>query len=131
MKARINLSSLLMICLFALTTMSFTGNGWQNLGTKTVNYRMDRDVLDVQKRDGVFKQLKFVVRGGSLNMHKVVVHFENGGQQEIDLRHQFNRGSSSRIVDLKGNNRFIEKIVFWYDTQNQSRNKAKLTVWGK
>lgn len=131
MKVHISRSSLLMIGLFALTTLSFTGKGWQNLGTKTVNYRMDRDVLDVQKRDGVFKQLKFVVRGGSLNMHKVVVHFENGGQQEIELRHQFNRGSSSRIVDLKGNNRFIEKIVFWYDTQNNSRNKARLTVWGK
>jgi len=84
----------------AAITLSFSFNGWRNLGTKTVNYRLDKDVLDVQLRDGRFQQLKFVVRGGALNMYKVVVHFENGGQQEIELRHNFAARSSSRIVDL-------------------------------
>ncbi|MFT3980479.1 MAG: hypothetical protein QM687_08420 [Ferruginibacter sp.] len=123
------LSSLLL--LFAVSTLSFKLAGWRSLGTKTVNYRLDRDVLDVQLRDGVFQQLKFVVRGGSLNMRKVEVHFENGGKQEIELRHNFDRRSASRTVDLKGNNRIIEKIVFWYDTQNNSAARAKLTVLGK
>ena len=127
--------SSILLCAFILgmaaITLSFSFNGWRNLGTKTVNYRLDKDVLDVQLRDGTFQQLKFVVRGGALNMHKVVVHFENGGQQEIELRHNFAPRSSSRIVDLKGNNRLIEKISFWYDTVNSSNRKAKLTVLGK
>ncbi|HRD56580.1 MAG TPA: DUF2541 family protein [Ferruginibacter sp.] len=131
MKAKLSIYLSALLLLFAVTTMSFKVGGWRSLGTKTVNYKLDRDVLDVQLRDGVFKQLKFVVRGGSLNMHKVVVHFENGGQQEINLRHNFERRSSSRIVDLKGNNRIIEKIVFWYDTQNSANNKARVTVLGK
>ena len=127
--------SSILLCAFILgmaaITLSFSFNGWRNLGTKTVNYRLDKDVLDVQLRDGRFQQLKFVVRGGALNMYKVVVHFENGGQQEIEPRHNFAARSSSRIVDLKGNNRLIEKISFWYDTVNSSNRKAKLTVLGK
>lgn len=115
----------------AATTLSFKFAGWRSLGTKTVNYKIDHDVLDVQLRDGRFQQLRFVVRGGSLNMHRCVVHFENGGQQELDLRHNFIPRSASRVVDLKGNNRIIERISFWYDTKNSSNDKAKLTVFGK
>jgi hypothetical protein len=122
-------SSVLMI--LAISSMSFNFAGWRSLGTKTVNYRVDHDVLDVQLRDGRFQQLRFVVRGGDLNMHKCVVHFENGGQQEIELRHNFDKRSASRVVDLKGNNRIIERISFWYDTQNSANNKARLTVFGK
>jgi len=131
MKSKFSILVCSLLLGIAAVTLSFNANGWRNLGTKTVNYRLDKDVLDVQLRDGSFQQLKFVVRGGSLNMHKVVVHFENGGQQEIELRQKFNQGSSSRVIDLKGNNRLIEKITFWYDTQNSSHRKAKLTVFGR
>jgi hypothetical protein len=123
------LSSVLMI--LAISTMAFHFAAWRSLGTKTVNYRTDHDVLDVQLRDGRFQELRFVVRGGDLNMQKCVVHFENGGQQEIELRHNFNKRSASRVVDLKGNKRIIERISFWYDTQNSSNNRARLTVFGK
>lgn len=125
------LASSFLVLAFAMGTMSFTDAGWRSLGTKTVNYRLDKDVLDVQWRDGVFSQLKFVVTGGALNMHKITVHFENGGQQDIDVRQNFQRKSSSRIIDLKGNKRVIEKIVFWYDSVNSNRHKAELTVFGR
>ncbi len=64
-------------------------------------------------------------------MHKVIVHFENGGTQEIEMRHNFDKNSQSRVIDLKGNKRIIEKIVFWYDTKNVSNRKAKVTVLGR
>lgn len=119
----------ILLCIAAVS-MSFKAENWRMLGTKVVDYRIDKDVLDVSLRDGVFHQLKFVVRGGALNMHKVVVHFENGGTQELELRHSFSKNSQSRVIDLKGNNRIIEKIVFWYDTKNNANRKAKITVLG-
>ncbi|MBC7935509.1 MAG: DUF2541 family protein [Rhizobacter sp.] len=131
MKRRSLFAVAALLFMVAATTMSFNFAGWRSLGTKTVNYKIDHDVLDVQLRDGRFKQLRFVVKGGSLNMHRCVVHFENGGQQEVELRHNFDKRSFSRIVDLKGNSRIIERISFWYDTQNSSNNRAKLSVLGK
>lgn len=131
MKAGSFFTMAVILMLLATATMSFNFAGWRSLGTKTLNYKTDHDILDVQLRDGRFQQLRFVVRGGSLNMRKCVVHFENGGQQEIDLRHNFIPRSASRVVDLKGNNRIIERISFWYDTQNSSVKKATLTVFGK
>jgi len=126
------IGSVLTLVVLAFTVMSFTNfRGWQKLGEKKVDYRMDHDVMNVTLRDGTFKQLRFAVKQGSLNMYKCVVHFENGGSQEIDLRHTFTRRSASRVVDLNGNKRFIEKISFWYDTKNFSNNKAVLHVYGK
>jgi len=121
-----------LLILVAVTALSFTTQpGWRKLGSRQVNYSLDHDVIDVSIRDGRFQQLQFVVTWGSLNMHKCTVFFENGGSQDIGLRHNFNRRSASRIIDLKGNQRFIEKISFWYDSKNASRSKAVLTVFGK
>ena len=62
---------------------------WVFLGSKTVDFGLDRDVIQVGYRDGSFKKIKIVVRGGGLNMHRCIVHFENGSKEEIDLRHNF------------------------------------------
>lgn len=104
---------------------------WVHLGSKKVNYKVDRDVIKVGIKDGRFKKLKLVVTQGNLNMHRMVVHYGNGSQEEIELRHNFSRRSSSRVIDLKGNKRIITKIVFIYDTKNLSKRKAKLQVFGK
>ncbi|MEJ7625871.1 MAG: hypothetical protein WKF35_03325 [Ferruginibacter sp.] len=132
MRIKSLLMSLLAVAVLAFTLHSFTiGRGWVKLGEKRVDYKIDHDVMNVSVRDGNFKQLRFAVREGSLNLYRCVIHFENGGTQEADLRFHFKRGSESKIIDLNGKNRFIEKISFWYDTKNASNNKAVLLVFGK
>lgn len=103
---------------------------WVTLGTSKVDYRIDHDVIRVNSRDA-FSQLKFGVQGGALNMHRATIHFENGGTQEVNLRDNFRRGSASRVIDLQGNRRRIDRISVWYDTKNNSRRKAVLIVLGK
>lgn len=124
---------LVAVLLFTLLSVDLYAqrDNWVRLGSRKVNYTLDRDEIPVTYRDGAFESIRIVVTGGSMNMHKCIVHFENGGVQEIDLRHTFTRASSSRVIDLRGNKRFIEKVVFWYDTKNFSRGRATVTVFGK
>ncbi len=130
--ARIVLSTILFIGLSSFTTSSdATFDKWERLGSKKVNYSLDKDIIKVGAHEGTFKKLKLVVSNGSLNMHRMVVHYGNGSKEEIKLRHNFNRRSDSRVIDLKGNNRIIKKITFIYDTKNRSRRKATLQVFGK
>ncbi|MFZ6012398.1 MAG: hypothetical protein ACOYXT_18790 [Bacteroidota bacterium] len=119
---------LIVLCLASAFTVQ---KEWTRLGTRPVNYGLDRDVIPVTFRDGFFTAIKIEVNRGALNMHKCVVHFENGGQQEVELRHNFAQGSESRVIDLAGNKRLIEKIEFWYDTKNLARKKAVVVVWGR
>lgn len=103
---------------------------WVFLGSQTVDFGLDRDVIQVGYRDGSFEKIKIVVRGGGLNMHRCIVHFENGSKEEIDLRHNFSKNSATRIIDLPGNRRFIDRIVFVYDSKNNQVRKSKVMVFG-
>ena len=58
-------------------------------------------------------------------MHKLVVHYGNGETENIEPRNNFSAGSESRVIDLPGNKRVIQKIVFWYDTKNLARGNAE------
>jgi len=104
---------------------------WERLGSKTVNFKVDRDVLAVGANDGTFKKLKIAVSGGNLNMHRMVVKYGNGTKDEIELRHNFGRAGSSRVIDLNGGKRIIKRITFVYDTKNVSRKRAKVHVFGR
>ncbi|NJM24993.1 MAG: hypothetical protein HC859_05290 [Bacteroidia bacterium] len=122
---------LFLMLTMAIGTSSMAQAKWERLGTRVVNYGLDRDIIPVTYRDGAFTAIQIEVKGGAVNMHKCVIHFENGGKQEVELRHNFRRGSDSRVIDLVGNKRFIEKIEFWYDTKNLARRRAVVTVFGR
>jgi hypothetical protein len=118
-----------------LSLSSFNGpvilDEWERLGSRKVNYRVDRDVIRVGAYEGSFRKLKLVVTGGNLNMHKMVVEYGNGSRDEFELRYNFSRRSGSRTLDLRGGNRVIKKIIFWYDSKNVSRRRATLSVYGR
>jgi len=104
---------------------------WEFLGSKKVDYALDRDELIVTAREGKFTAVKFLVKRSGINLHKCVIHYENGGVQEIDLRENIPAGGETRVIDLDGKRRFIEKIVFWYDSKNFEDRKAVVEVWGR
>ncbi|NER16600.1 DUF2541 family protein [Spongiivirga citrea] len=110
---------------------TFADKDWKRLGSKKVNFKIDKDVIYVGAKDGRFNKLKLVVSGGNINMHKMMVRYANGNTEEIQLRHKFSKLSSSRVIDLNGKNRFIKQIYFIYDTKNASKRRAKIHVFGK
>jgi hypothetical protein len=104
---------------------------WVMLGTRKVNYTLDKDVMVLGAKEGVYTSLKLKVVEGGLNMHRMVVTYGNGQRDEIDLKHNFVKGSETRVIDLKGHARVIKSITFWYDTKNFSGRKAKILVFGR
>lgn len=104
---------------------------WERLGTRVVNYTIDKDDIHVGAKEGGYTKLKVVVTRGDLNMHKMVVFYANGEKDEIQLRHDFKQGSGSRILDLNGGKRLIKDIRFFYDTKISAQSKAKVTVFGR
>ncbi|MBX2896881.1 MAG: hypothetical protein KF763_15650 [Cyclobacteriaceae bacterium] len=66
-----------------------------------------------------------------VQQNKATVHFKNGDTQDIDFTDEVNAANDGRLWDLKGNSRAIEKITFWYDSKNDSKDKSVVEVWGK
>lgn len=125
----------LSILFMAFLFVSFTGfsqkRDWTRLGSRAVNYKLDKDIIKVGAREGGFTKLRVGVTGGSLNMHRMVVFYMNGTKEEITLRHNFKKGSASRVIDIRGGKRLIKHIKFFYDTKNIAPTKARIHVFGK
>jgi hypothetical protein len=120
------------LAVIAIFMMGFSGidRGWQLIGDKWANYSLDRDELKVTGND-IYTKLKIRVTDAPLNMHDMDVVFENGERQNFVLQRNFSQGEWSRVLDLAGNRRRIDKIIFKYDTKNVGKGKARVAVWGK
>lgn len=116
--------------LLVFTGMAQSGE-WQKLGSRVVDYKLEKDVIPVGAQKGGFAKLKVAVKGGALNMHKMIVTYSNGTSETIALRHNFGPNGDSRIIDIAGGKRLIQKIAFFYDTKNLARNKAIVSVYGR
>ena len=104
---------------------------WFFLGDKKVGFGADHDVINFGNwRDDV-RQLKLKITDGPLKMYNMIIHFDNGATQNIELRNRFAQGSESRVIDLDGGLRHLTKIEFWYETKGFVRGKSRVAVWGK
>jgi hypothetical protein len=124
------------IALFMVATanISFGQNlikNWEPLGTRVVDYTLDHDVVSLKNSKQAFTALRVSVKGGSIAMHKATIHFANGDKQDIDFPHTLTPENDGEVIELKGNDRVIEKVTFWYDTKATSTQKATIEVFGK
>lgn len=116
---------------FVTTTADHGAARWELLGVRKIDHQLDRDEIIVTRAEGVFSALKLKIKRSPINMHKMAIHFGNGEVQEIDMRTRFAAGSESRLIDLPGNRRTIQKVVFWYDTKNMAIGKGLIELWGR
>ena len=100
------------------------------LGTRTVTDRADHDVIAVAVARGDYKRIKLSVQRAAVDFHKVVVHYANGGKQEIELRNTIPAGGESRAIDLDGKDRTITRVEFWYDAKTRRGRQAVVRLFG-
>ena len=131
--------SALIAAVFSLTTAFTSDNAstknktgdWFYLGDKNVSFGSDHDVLNFGNWKDDVRQIKLKVTDGPLKMYKMIIHFDNGTKQNVELRNRFVQGSESRVIDMDGGLRHLTKIEFWYETKGYLRGKSRMAVWGK
>lgn len=102
---------------------------WERLGDAHADGRRDHDLIRVNARGG-FRAVRFFVQGGDIEMHRVVVHFENGGDTDVEVRDRIRSGSRTRAIDLPGDRRRIRSVEFWYGKENWGRSRPQLVLYG-
>lgn len=106
------------------------GGQWVLLGSRRVNWRVDRDTIRVGRRYGRFRAIRLVVRRNAVNFIRVAVRFGNGQVQEIPIRRVIPAGGRTRVIDLAGRRRFISAVRMVYRTRPQFRGRAVVQVFG-
>ncbi len=102
---------------------------WDKLGEHWVAGGVDRDVIKVGKRDGRFVALAIVAEHSALELFDMVVYFGDGTSYAPAVRALFGPGSTSRVIDLPGDARVIERVEFRYGNL-PGGGKAQLELWG-
>ena len=121
----------LVLLVTAMAGAANTSKNWEVLGQREVDFRNDHDKIDVGRSEGRFKQLQFRVKNAPIEVSNMVVTFENNQTFKPPVRHRFDEGSGTRIIDLPGDRRAIKRIEFAYKSINRREGKGIVEVLGR
>ncbi len=130
MRLILALMSVVTLLSVALPTSSYA-RGWELLGTREVNLRKDRDIIKVGRREGRYRNLQIRVRGNEIFFKRLRIVFGNGTSQTLVLNQRVREGAISSPIDLKGDARFIKRIVLVYKRIANFKGKAFVSVYGR
>jgi hypothetical protein len=104
--------------------------GWHKIGERKVEFTKDTDEIIVTGADR-FASIQFKAIDASIHIMSVEVYYDAGDKQTINVNSPLSAGKSSKVIDLKGVEKDLKKIVFVYKTiVNQTADKATIEVWG-
>jgi hypothetical protein len=104
---------------------------WVYLGDSNVDGSRDRDRIKVGRSDGKFRALQLRVQHAPIAFERVVVHYANGGDDELPVKYRIPAGGSTRPIDLRGNARVIESVEVWYTRAKWGSRKPRLLLYGR
>jgi hypothetical protein len=104
---------------------------WRLIGQTHADHSNDHDTIVVKGPFDNFRKIKFKVTDAGLNLQHMVVTYDNGQPDKIDVRQNIPQGGESRVIDLKGvGQRSLRRVDFWYDTKGFLKGKADVTLFG-
>jgi hypothetical protein len=104
---------------------------WVQLGCRDVNLNVDRDVVEVSRRDGRFTAVRLRAIGNAVQMIDLKVIYGNGEPDDIRVRARIPQGGSSGPLDLRGHDRSIDRIQMIYARVPNWRGRASVCVDGR
>ena len=121
------------ICLIMVTMLMIpvvsSGAEWKLLGVKKVQFIGDQDEIQVGAGKGTYKRIKLTVKDGDVEFGDVTVVFGNGERFDVPMRSSIKDGGETRVIDLPGKARVINKIVLVYKSKAGGKS-ATVSVWG-
>jgi hypothetical protein len=101
------------------------------IGTMTADLRADHDSIKVTGPFDGFRRIKLKVVGADLEIGRLIVSYDNGRPEELEVREVIRQGGETRAMDLRGiGKRSINRIDIWYKTKGILKGKATVVVLG-
>jgi hypothetical protein len=104
---------------------------WKLLGQTTVDGQRDRDRIALGRSEGRFQSIQLRVAGAPVEFQRVVVRYENGTSEEVELRDRIPASGQTRAIDLRGNDRVISSVEFLYNKANWRSVRPNISLYGR
>jgi hypothetical protein len=108
---------------------------WVLLGEKSVGFRVDRDVINIEQsedwyRDRRFRQLRFVAERNDVHMMSIRLVYHNGFGEDFRVDRLIRQGEDLPL-DLRGDRSYIRRIEMIYRSRPDFRGEAVIKVFGE
>lgn len=104
---------------------------WVHVGARRVEGSRPRTyTLRTDLARGRYREVRFTVQGGELELYDVVIEFDNGRRFSPEVRHRFHAGSRSRVIELPGTVRGISRMRFVCRSMER-HNEPTLSVFAR
>ncbi|HEX7723712.1 MAG TPA: hypothetical protein VF397_16240 [Pyrinomonadaceae bacterium] len=121
----------LALFVFGISQAASAQGRWMFLGDKHVDGHDDHDKISIGSKEGTFRQLQIRVKVAPVVFKRVVVHFGNGTDEELEFRDRINAGGSTRPLDLRGTDRIIKSVEFWYEKAHWGERRPTVELYGR
>ena len=102
---------------------------WDEIAVREVTDRYDVDVVPLPG-DRKFRRLKVCVYQNPVHFYDFDIYFRNGGHQDVSVRQRINAGECTRVIDLAGGLRNVDRIKFKYEETSWFIGRAVVRVFG-
>lgn len=115
-----------------LSTLALVGPAlaWDEIATREVTDRYDVDVVNLPG-NRTFARVKVCVYGNPVHFYDFDIFFRNGGHQDVSVRSRINAGECTRVIDLKGGRRNIDRIKFKYEETSWFVGRATVRIFAE
>jgi len=104
---------------------------WENLGSKEVTDRAETDTFHLTG-EGQFRSLRFRVTRRPVRIYRMEITYANGEKDNVNLNALIGAGRYSRVIDVRGHDRFIRNVKFWWEAASLGRGqRATVTLYGR
>jgi len=106
-------------------------DNWRELGRVKAGHNGDHDRIVIDGPHDTFRKIKIRVEGSPLNLRKMVVVYDDGAPENIEIKNDIPKGGESRSIDLKGGKRKLKSVEFWFETKGFLNGKAEVFLYGQ
>jgi hypothetical protein len=104
--------------------------GWEKLGERWVDGKVDRDAIHVGAREGRFRRVIIKVEHSALELVDVKLVFGDGSEFSPETRLVFGKDTRSRVIDLPGRARIVRRVEF-RAVNLPGGGRAQVEIWAQ
>ena len=124
---RVSIAATMMLALLAFSVQkAWAEDKWEKLGERKVEFKGEKDVIEVGVHDGKFSHIRFEVEEGDVELFKIKVFFSNGETFQPETGHHFKEGERTHEIELPGKARHVDKVEFFYRSDHHEPAVIKL-----
>ena len=111
------------------TSAAMQRGGWEQLGTKEIEGRIDHDKIKCHGNN-TYRALQFRVTGAAVQFDRVQVEYGNHKTRVYPFRMLVPPNGASPVLDLVGGDRDITNVEFWYEKASWGK-KPEVRLYGR